>query len=103
MNQDKTIHEFNQEIFLFYAKAKESLYRCFESKENEFLRLELGFPIEEMIVIEKDIKIVFCKRDFEHYVVEAKLLLYKGTNEIGKYTYLENNKNEIQDDFLVIY
>jgi len=39
----------------------------------------------------------------EEYVVETCLLLFEGTKEIGKYLYLENDKKEVIDDYLVFY
>lgn len=90
-------------LSLLYHKAKESFEWCIKSDENEFLKDELGIPIDDIVLIEKDIKIVFSKRVFEEYNIEVCLLLYAGNNEVGRYLYIENDNNEAIDDTLVLY
>lgn len=90
-------------IALLYHKAKESFERCIRNDENEFLKDELGMSFNDIELIEKDIKIVFSKRVFEDYSIEVCLLLSAGNNEVGRYLYIENDKNEAIDDSLVLY
>ncbi|MCS3556893.1 MULTISPECIES: hypothetical protein [unclassified Sphingobacterium] len=90
-------------LSLLYHKAKESFEKCIRNDENQFLKDELGMPIDYIVLIEKDIKIVFSKRVFEEYNIEVCLLLYAGNNEVGRYLYIENNNNEAIDDSLVLY
>ena len=90
-------------LSLLYHKAKESFEWCIQNDGNEFLKDELSVPFEDIVLIEKDIKIVFSKRVFEEYTIEVCLLLYAGNNEVGRYLYIENDKNEVIDDSLVLY
>lgn len=103
LSQDISSNTFFQDVFQFYEKARQSMNQCFENEGNKFLKEELGFPIDEMELREKSIKIVFSGRDFRNFIIEAYLLLYKGDEEFGKYTYCENENNEVVDDFLVFY
>lgn len=91
------------DLSLFYIKAKESFKECIRNKENEFLRDEINIPLEEIVAIEKDIKIVFFQKSFDHYLVEVNLLLFDGNKEIGKYLYLENEREGDIEDSLVFY
>jgi hypothetical protein len=91
------------DLSLYYTKAKESLKECIQNEENEFLRDELSIPFNDILVIEKDIKIVFSKRAFVEYKIEVCLLLFEGNKEVGKYIYIENDKKEGVDDSLVLY
>ncbi|MCS3557644.1 MULTISPECIES: hypothetical protein [unclassified Sphingobacterium] len=90
-------------LSLLYHKAKESFEKCIRNDENQFLKDELSMPFDDIVVIEKDIKIVFSKRVFEEYNIEICLLLYAGNNEVGRYLYIENDKNQAIDDSLVLY
>lgn len=88
---------------LLYNKAKEGFDECIRNKDNEFLKDELSIPLDDIVVAEKDIKIVFSKRAFEECIVEVCLVLFEGSKEIGKYTYITNDKKEMVDDSLVFY
>lgn len=90
-------------LSLLYHKAKESFEKCIRNDENQFLKDELSMPFDDIVVIEKDIKIVFSKRVFEQYSIEVCLLLSVGNNEVGRYLYIENDKNQAIDDSLVLY
>ncbi|MCS3557624.1 MULTISPECIES: hypothetical protein [unclassified Sphingobacterium] len=90
-------------LSLLYRKAKESFEWCIQSDENEFLKDELSMSFDDIVLIEKDIKIVFSKRVFEEYNIEVCLLLSAGNIEVGKYLYIENDKNEGIDDSLILY
>ncbi|MCW2264011.1 MULTISPECIES: hypothetical protein [Sphingobacterium] len=72
-------------LSLLYRKAKESFEWCIQSDENEFLKDELSMSFNDIVLIEKDIKIVFSKRVFEEYNIEVCLLLSAGNIEVGKY------------------
>ncbi len=88
---------------LFYNKAKESFADCIQNKDNAFLRDEVNIPLEDIVVTEKDIKIVFQKRVFDEYIIEVRLLLLEDSRSIGEYVYTENDKREWIDDSLVFY
>ncbi|MEN5195518.1 MULTISPECIES: hypothetical protein [Sphingobacterium] len=90
-------------LSLLYHKAKESFEQCIQNDANQFLKDELSMPFDDIVLIEKDIKIVFSKRVFEEYNIEVCLLLYAGNNEVGRYLYIENDKNQAIDDSLVLY
>lgn len=90
-------------LSLQYHKAKESFEKCIRNDENEFLKDELSTHFGDIVLIEKDIKIVFSKRVFEQYSIEVCLLLSVGNNEVGRYQYNENHKNEAIDDSLILY
>lgn len=90
-------------LSLLYHKAKESFEKCIRNDENEFLNDELSMPFDDIVLIEKDIKIVFSKRVFEQYSIEVCLLLSVGNNIVGRYQYNENDKNEAIDDSLILY
>jgi hypothetical protein len=88
---------------LLYIKATQSFNECIRNKDNEFLRAEINIPLDDIIVIENNIKIVFSKRRFEQCKFEVSLLLLDGSKEIGKYLYIENSNEEEVDDSLVFY
>ena len=92
-----------QDFSLLYIKAKESFNECIRNKDNEFLKAEINMPLDDIIVIENDIKIVFSKRRFEQYKFEVSLLLFDGSEETGKYLYIENSNEEDVDDSLIFY
>lgn len=92
-----------QDLSLLYTKAKESFNECIQNKDNEFLRNEINIPLDNIIVIENEIKIVFSKRRFEQYKFEVRLLLFDGSIEIGKYLYIKTSNEEEVDDSLVFY
>jgi hypothetical protein len=91
------------DLSLMYSKAKESFYECINNQDNEFLKNEISISIDNIIVIEKSIKIVYLKRIFDKHLIEVCLLLFEGNKEIGKYIYVANDKNEGVDDSLVFY
>ena len=84
-------------------RAKKSFEKCIQNKDNAFLREEVNIPLEDIQVVEQDIKIVFYKRTFTEQKFEVRLLLFEGSIEIGNYLYIENNKKEGIDDSLVFY
>lgn len=88
-------------LSLLYDKAKDSFKKCIRHEDNEFLKDEVNIPLEDIVMIEKDVKIVFDKRCFDQYSLETTLLLSDGNEEIGKYIYIENDKKEFIDDFLI--
>jgi hypothetical protein len=90
-------------LSLLYENAKKSFNECILNKDNDFLRDEINIPIEDIILIEKDIKFVFSQKFFDRYIIEVCLLLFAENKEIGKYLYFENENNEGIDDSLVFY
>lgn len=92
-----------QLLLLLYNRAKHKLEECIKDEENEFLIDELNLALQEIVIVEKDIKIVFYQRDFEQYLFEVNLVLLDGQKEIGRYLYFENEKHEAIDDSLVFY
>jgi hypothetical protein len=97
------IEDIQPELFLLFNKAKSKFEECINDEDNKFLLDELNLSSQEIVVIEKDIKIVFYKRSFERFYFEISLVLFDGKNEIGKYSYIENEKGESVDDSLVFY
>jgi hypothetical protein len=93
---------FNLSLAL-YIKAKESFERCIQNNDNKFLEDEIDVPLNDIIVIEKNIKIVFFKTDLDEYTIEICLGLFSGNEEIGKYTSILNEKYDEIDNFLVFY
>ena len=92
-----------RDLSLFYYKAKRSFEQCIQDSDNDFLKNEINIPVEEIIVVEKNIKIVFSRRAFESYLIEVSLSLFEVDKEIGRYLYVENDKKEGIDDSLVFY
>lgn len=90
-------------LLVLYDKAKDSFKECIYNKDNQFLKNEVDIPLENIITIEKDVKIVFSKKVFNHYLFEVTLLLFDENKEIGKYLYFENEKKEVIDDSLIFY
>lgn len=88
---------------LLYDKAKDGFKKCIRNEDNECLKDEVNIPLEDIVMIEKNVKIVFDKRSFDQYSLEATLLLSDGNEEIGKYIYIENENYEVIDDFLIFY
>lgn len=93
----------SEEMSLLYLKAKDAYDKCIEDENNAFLKKEVKVSLSEISVIEKDIKIVFSKRNFNIYVFEVTLLLFDGHQEIGKYLYITDHRKQEIDDFLVFY
>ncbi|MBK5722310.1 hypothetical protein JGH11_15655 [Dysgonomonas sp. Marseille-P4677] len=91
------------DLSLLYIKAKRSFKECISNKDNEFLKDEINIPLEDIIVIEENIKIIFTQKGFNHYLIEVSLLLFDTNKEIGKYIYSENEKQEDIEDSLVFY
>ena len=86
-----------------YDTAKAKFRQCISDEENQFLKGEVGIPLENILIIESEIKIVFSQRITEHFLIEISLLLFDGNKKIGKYLYIENEKGEAVDDALVFH
>ena len=97
------ITSIQQDLSLLYNRAKKKFEDCIGNEDNEFLKVEVGIPLDDIIIIEKDIKIVFSKRDFEYYLFEVSLMLFDKNKEIGKYLYIENQSENAIDDSLIFY
>ena len=97
------LQNLESDLSLLYNEAKENFKACIQDEDNGFLKDELSISLDEIVVVEKDIKIVFSKRVFDEYVIEICLILLGGSREIGKYTYIMNEKREGIDDSLVFY
>ena len=80
-----TINVNQQDLAFLYEKAKQKYAECINNKENQFLKDEVGYPLESILVIEKDIKIVFTQNISDKYLLELNLELYVGGKEIGRY------------------
>ena len=91
------------DLSLLYIKAKKQFEKCICDKDNEFLRDEVNIPLENIIIIEKSIKIVFSQRAFQQYLFEVNLVLLDGEREIGRFLYVESRRGEAIDDSLVFY
>lgn len=91
------------DLSLLYIKAKESFKECIRNEDNEFLKDEVNIPLEDIAVVEESIKIVFFQKIFDSYLFEVTLLLFDGNQEIGKYSYSENERKENIEDNLVFY
>ncbi|RFS18007.1 hypothetical protein [Emticicia sp. C21] len=88
-----------------YNKAIQGYMLCINNKENEFLKDEIGVPLESIQAYKRDIKIVFSK-NFEHdhkFEATLNLSLSPSKNEIGRYTYVKDLSEEFRDEFLVFY
>lgn len=91
------------DLNLLYIRARNSYEKCIHNEDNEFLKDEVNVPLNEIIIIEKCIKIVFFQKVFDEYLFEVNLLLYEEDKEIGKYIYSENIKGDAVDDSLTFY
>lgn len=99
-----TIQINEQMLVLLYQKARQGYQGCIENKENGFLEDEINAPLESIIVEEKDVKIVFSKNNVFEYVFEVSFKLsLTGNNQIGRYTYIQDELGEMIDEFLVFY
>lgn len=98
-----TFENMHIDLSLLYNRAKKKFEACINSGDNKFLQDEVSIPLNNIIIIEKNIKIVFSKRVFEQYLIEVSLMLFEGDKEIGKYIYIESDKSEAIDDSLVFY
>ena len=92
-----------KDFSLLYENAKNSFKECIRNKDNAFLVEEVNISLNEIVIKEKDIKIVFHKRDFTKQTFEVSLLLFDRSLEIGKYLYVENEVKQAVDDSLVFY
>ena len=87
---------------VMYSKAKNAFEKCVTTNSNKFLNGEIDTPVSEIITRNKWIKIQFFGSDKNHYIVEARLLLFsKGNEKIGYYCYDEDENGEVVDDYLV--
>ena len=91
------------DLTLLYIEAKEHFKKCIRDKENKFLQDEVNILLDDIVIIEKDIKIIFTQKNFTEYICEVSLLLFEGSREIGRYLYIQNEKQEEIDDSLVFY
>jgi len=96
-------NNIESDLSSLYNKSRESFDECIRNNDNEFLKDELSMSLDDIVIAEKDIKIVFSKRAFEEYIIQVCLVLFEGSKEIGKYTYITNDKKEGVDDNLVFY
>ncbi len=92
-----------EDLPLLYGKAKKSFDECIRNKDNGFLQNEVELLLNEIVVVEQDIKVVFYKMNFNNYIIEVTLLLFNGSQEIGKYLYVEDHFKHAIDDSLVFY
>lgn len=99
----KPIEVTEQDLVLLYQRAKQGYQKCIFDAENEFLRDEVDYPLESILLMNEDIKIVFHKNVALQYSVEICFLLLAEENEIGKYTFVEDESGNVIDDFLVFY
>jgi hypothetical protein len=97
------IENIEQKLSLLYGKAIKEFKICINDEENNFLKDEVNIPLENIKIIEKDVRIVFTKRVSEQYLFEVSLLLFEGDEEIGKYVYVESEKGEEINDSLAFY
>lgn len=91
------------DLHLLYNRARNSCEKCIHDEDNNFLKNEINLPINEIIVIEKCIKIVFFEKAFNEHLFEVNLLLFEKDKEIGKYLYVVNERGDEVDDSLIFY
>lgn len=91
------------DLNLLYIKARNSYEKCIHNEGNAFLKDEVNIPLNEVIIIEKCIKIVFFEKAFNEHLFEVNLLLYEKDKEIGKYLYMVNERGDEVDDSLIFY
>ena len=85
-----------------YSKAKAAFEECIANEDNKFLNEEIEMSVSKLITKNESVKITFFGSDNNQYLVETLLLLFKPNDEkIGYYCYLENESEEVVDDFLV--
>lgn len=86
----------------FYAKANKLFKRCLLNEENIYLQEEIDVPLNLIITQNDCITIKFPFEDNEVYIIETKITLLSQKNEeLGWYSYLEDENGNVIDDFLV--
>jgi hypothetical protein len=86
-----------------YKNANYRLGLCFDNSENTFLFQELNIPKRDLVIVEKNVKLVFDKVDSRRYIFQICLILQHKLNDVGKYVYYENEKGVAIDDKLVFF
>src|SRR5688572_23069643 len=87
---------------VMYSKAKAAFEKCITTDGNRFLNEEIDIPVSEIITKNELIRIKFFGNNKNHYIVEARLLLFSQSDEkIGYYCYHEDENEEVVDDYLV--
>lgn len=94
----------NQMLALYYSKARENYNKCIKNEENAFLQEELSVPFDTIELRESNIKVVFHDGNTETYMLEISITLWDSSNQIlGKYVYIEDDKENAVDDSLVFF
>lgn len=86
----------------FYSKCQDSFVSMMKS--NEDLELELGFPLQELKILNISISLIL-NNGYDEFIVDTKVsILSPETDfEIGYYRYQEDMNGHFVDEFFVIH
>ena len=97
------IQVLEQDLSLFYRRAKESYLKCISNPENVFLQNEVQVPVTAIELREITVKVVFKFRNASTYLLEVFLALHANDKAIGKYECMMDTEGAVFEDNLVFY
>lgn len=104
MNNLKKIKSlFDQEYY--YLKCKTAFQDCISNKENDFLKEEIETPINDLVLHNDQITLLFKSENNDDFIIDIKIKLINSdlNKQIGYYKYQENMEGEYLDEFLVFF
>lgn len=94
----------NQELSILYNKAKENYLLCVNNKDNSFLQKEISLRLEDIKIINSNIKIVFSNEISNEYLIEVSLSLWENSVKcLGNYVSVQDVDGNLIDDRLVFF
>ena len=97
------IQVLEQDLSLFYRRAKESYLECVNNPENVFLQDEIQVPATAIELREITVKVVFEFRNASTYLLEVFLALHANGKVIGRYECMMDKEGTVFEDNLVFY
>ena len=97
------IQVLEQDLSLFYRRAKESYLECVSNPENVFLQDEVQVPATAIELREITVKVVFEFRNASAYLLEVFLALHANGKAIGRYECMMDKEGTVFEDNLVFY
>lgn len=91
------------DLSLLFARAKKGFEGCIKEKDNHFLQDEISIPLDDILLLEDEIKIVFKPNITHEYLIYVNLLLCENDTMIGRYKLLIHSEEGEIDDFLTFY
>lgn len=91
------------DLSLLFVRAKKGFEGCIKEKDNHFLQDEISIPLDDILLLEDEINIVFKPNITHEYLIYVNLLLCENNTMIGRYKLLIHSEEGEIDDFLTFY